>query len=232
MKAIGGALIIGEAGFSENGLERTGALINAGVSAAFIVGTQQKVGVIAFAIPNSNNPATIPDTQKPYQLTYGTIGDANQIDAANPPTNLSKFGVVVWNYSKAIAAAAPTNGQLTSPISGTPVSSEGFATIAASMAGYGGSNLALVAGVSGQALAVSGGAPTPSFTWLTNGILTPGKTYAISVQAKSLGTPDPIHMQLIGANNANWPPRHPTSAGRSPTSITRRPRSGPRPTSS
>jgi mannan endo-1,4-beta-mannosidase len=204
VRAMGGTLIIGEAGFSENGLERTGALINAGVNAAFIVAAQQKVGVIAFAIPNSNNPATIPDTQKPYQLTYGTIGDANQIDTANPPSNLSKLGKVVWNYSKAIAAAVPANGQLTDPISGTPVSTEGFAAIPSSMAGYGGSILTLVPGVTGQALAVSGGSPTPSFTWLTNGILTAGKTYAISIQAKSLGTPDPIHMQLIGTNNANW----------------------------
>jgi Cellulase (glycosyl hydrolase family 5) len=42
VKAFGGTLIIGEAGFSENGLERTGALINAGVNAAFVVATQQK----------------------------------------------------------------------------------------------------------------------------------------------------------------------------------------------
>ena len=212
VKAIGGTLIIGEAGFSENGLERTGTLINAGVRAAYTVAAQQKIGVIAFAIPNSNTPATIPDTQKPYTLTYGTIGDANQIDSTTNPTNLSKLGTVVWNYSKTIQTALPTNPQLTPPPTGTPILTETFNTIPPTFTPNPGTTLTLTPGITGQALTATSTTTPASLNWNTTGTLTPGKTYAISIQTRALTTPDPIHLSFIGTNNTNWT-TNPTTNG-------------------
>jgi Cellulase (glycosyl hydrolase family 5) len=207
VRATGAALIVGEAGFSENGLEPRGVLSIFGVQAVYRNAAALKLGVIAFAIPNSNFPEQLADNNKPYVLTLGTIGDVNQLNSDTSPTNLSKLGTYVWNYTKGIQAALPANGQISDPIVGSAVFNETFdGGVPASISSLGGSAIGSVAGNGGLALSVIGAAPgrSPGFIWNAAGMLTPGKTYAISVQAQSLGTPDPIHVEFIGGDNSNW----------------------------
>jgi Cellulase (glycosyl hydrolase family 5) len=207
VRATGAALIVGEAGFSENGLEPRGVLSTFGVQAVYRNAAALKLGVIAFAIPNSNFPEQLAANNKPYVLTLGTIGDVNQLNSDTSPTNLSKLGTYVWNYTKGMQAALPANGQISEPIVGSPVMTETFdGGVPTSVSSLGGSAIGSVAGNSGQALSVIGASPgrTPGFIWNAAGLFAPGKTYAISVQAKSLGTPDPIHVEFIGGDNSNW----------------------------
>lgn len=207
VRASGAALIVGEAGFSENGLEPRGVLSTFGVQAVYRNAAALKLGVIAFAIPNSNFPEQLAANNKPYVLTLGTIGDVNQLNSDTTPTNLSKLGTYVWNYTKGMQAALPANPQITEPIVGTPVVNETFdGGIPASISSLGGSALSSVGGNTGQALGVgaANAGRTPGFIWNAAGVLAPGKTYAVSVQTKSLGTPDPIHVEFIGGDNSNW----------------------------
>jgi hypothetical protein len=207
VRATGAALIVGEAGFSENGLEPRGVLSTFGVQAVYRNAAELQLGVIAFAIPNSNFPEQLADNNKPYVLTLGTIGDVNQLNSDTSPTNLSKLGTYVWNYTKGMQAALPANGQISDPIVGSPVMNETFdGGVPSSISSNGGSAVGSVAGNSGGALSVIGAGPgrTPGFIWNAAGVLVPGKTYAISVQAQSLGTPDPIHVEFIGGDNSNW----------------------------
>lgn len=209
--AFGGTLVIGEAGMSENGLEREGFNINVASRAIYRYAADNHLGVVSFAIPNSNYPENIPANIKPYILTYGNIGDVNQIDSLTAPTNLSKMGTVVWEYNHAIRRSLPDNAQMTPPVSGTPLTSQTFdADIPTTMRANAavGSSLSPVAGNGGgQALAVTGArnGDIASLIWDASSVLVPGHTYAISMQVKSLAVPDPIHVEFVGGSNPDWP---------------------------
>jgi mannan endo-1,4-beta-mannosidase len=206
---FGGALIFGEAGMSENGLEREGANIATASRAAFSYAADNKLGAIAFAIPNSNYPEGIPDNVKPYILTYANIGDASQINSLTSPTNLSKLGSQVWNYSRAIQASMPENAQMTDPIVGAPVFGETFdGGVPSTMHAANGAGLSIIGGNGGgQAIAVAGArnGDDPSIIWDAGNVLIPGNTYAISMQVRGLAIPDPIHVAFVGGPNPDWP---------------------------